>query len=73
MIIPSPSWIEGGKGFKGILDALKGFTLQNFSPMNFFKDLNSGENNYFDYDKFRHFQETSILKETLASGWRGRN
>jgi hypothetical protein len=69
LLIDPPKWIEGGKGFREIIEDLMSLSHQEFSPMKFFEKQSRGEITYFDYSKFREFQDVEILKDTIQSGW----
>lgn len=74
LLIDPPCWIEGGAGFPATIESLLSLSNHEFNPIKFFEKQSKGETTFFDYAKFREYQDVEVLRDTRQSGWlrRGR-
>lgn len=72
LLIRPPSWIEGGRGFRGVIQELFELSKQEFSILDFMRRQVRGEKTSFDLNKFRLKHDQASMEITRNSGWFGR-
>lgn len=73
LVIPEPSFTEGGRGFRATLETLIRETKRGFTPASLMESQSRGELSAFDWRQFREGHESRVLSGVRASGWNARN